>query len=92
MVADRSVRVSLRDEAYVTQQCGNEQHLQLYGTSLWIFDTSSHKHIIFFLSRNSFAPMLCLTVVPFVEPDADKCIQHQCHARALVTCEMRGNI
>jgi hypothetical protein len=36
--------------------------------------------------------MLCLTVVPFVELDGDKCIQHQCHARVLVTCEMRGNI
>ena len=50
----------------------------------YIFSQTYH-----FFFRSSFAPMLCLTVVPFVELDADKCIQHQCHARALVTCEMR---
>lgn len=35
----------------------------------YIFSQTCH-----FFSCNSFAPMLCLTVLPFVEPDADKWI------------------
>lgn len=58
---------------HFTGVCGNPKHLLCYGTSVWIFDTSSHKHVIFF-SSNSFAPMLCLTVLPFVQLDADKWI------------------
>jgi hypothetical protein len=69
--ADRSVCISLRE--YISPVCGNLKHLLGYGTSVWIFDTSSNKHVIFF-SSNSFAPMFCLTVLPFVELDADKWI------------------
>jgi hypothetical protein len=79
VAADRIVCISLRE--YISPVCvcvcvcvcGNPKHLLCYGTSVWIFDTSSHKHVIFF-SCSSFAPMLCLTVLPFVELDADKWI------------------
>lgn len=69
---DRSVCISLRE--YISSECGNPKHLLCRRTSVWIFDTSSHKHVIF-LSSCYCGSMFCLTILPFVEPDGDKWIQ-----------------
>jgi hypothetical protein len=51
--------------------CGNAKHL-LLRASVWIFDTSSRKRVIFPLAPPLLA--LCLSAVPFVALDADKWI------------------